>query len=253
MAIVNMLSQVTKAASDQKIKGIEHEIARERQRDGKSAASIKKIQALEAKKEKEKRKAFEMEKKMKIAQTIMSTAQGIMAAFQMGPIVGAIMGTMIAAMGMKQIQMIRAQQYNGGGGSPSAGSVEVGKRNNTVDLAKSNSASGELAYARGAEGTGGMSNFKPAFTGYKHRQAGGYVVGEQGPELFMPQTPGEIIPAGKTEQMANTNVNFSINAVDAAGVEDLLMRQRGNIIGMIREAANEHGEVFLEGVQESSY
>ncbi len=53
--------------------------------------------------------------------------------------------------------------------------------------------------------------------------------------------------------MANTNVNFSINAVDAAGVEDLLMRQRGNIIGMIREAANEHGEVFLEGVQESSY
>lgn len=253
MAVVNMLSQVTKAASDQKIAGIENEIARERSRDGKSAASIKKIQALEAKKEKEKRKAFEMEKKMKIAQTIMSTAQGIMAAFQMGPIVGAVMGTMIAAMGMKQIQMIRAQQYNGGGGSPSAGSVEVGKRNNTVDLAKSNSASGELAYARGAEGTGNINNFKPAFTGYKHRQAGGYVVGEQGPELFMPQTPGEIIPAGKTGGVSNTNVNFSINAVDAAGVEDLLMNQRGKIIGMIREAANEHGQVFLEGVQEDSY
>ena len=253
IALISTLSQVTKAASDQKIKGIENEIARERQRDGQSAASVKKIQALEAKKEKEKRKAFETEKKMKIAQTIMSTAQGIMAAFQMGPIVGAIMGTMIAAMGMKQIQMIRAQQYNGGSGAPSGGSIEVGKRNNTVDLAKSNSASGELAYARGAEGTGNMSNFKPAFTGYKHRQAGGYVVGEQGPELFVPQTPGEIVPAGKTGEMSTTNVNFSISTVDAAGVEDLLMNQRGNIIGMIREAANEHGEVFLEGVQEDAY
>jgi hypothetical protein len=97
-----------------------------------------------------------------------------------------------------------------------------------------------------------MSNFKPAFSGYKHRAAGGYIVGEQGPELFMPETPGEIIPSGRGTG-GQTSVNFSINAVDAAGVEDLLMNQRGAIIGMIREAANEHGELFLETVKETSY
>jgi hypothetical protein len=47
---------------------------------------------------------------------------------------------------------------------------------------------------------------------------------------------------------APTNVNFSIQAIDSSGVEDLLMRQRGNIISMIREAANSHGEFFLESV-----
>ena len=99
-----------------------------------------------------------------------------------------------------------------------------------------------------------MDDFKPtsAFSGYKGRAAGGYLVGEQGPELFMPETAGNIIPSGK-ETGGQTNVNFSISAVDASGVEDLLMNQRGNIIAMLREAANEHGQLFLEGVQDKSY
>jgi hypothetical protein len=68
----------------------------------------------------------------------------------------------------------------------------------------------------------------------------------------MPETAGNIIPSGK-ETGGMTNVNFSISAVDASGVEDLLMNQRGNIIAMLREAANEHGQLFLEGVQDKSY
>ncbi len=68
----------------------------------------------------------------------------------------------------------------------------------------------------------------------------------------MPETAGNIIPSGK-ETGRMTNVNFSISAVDASGVEDLLMNQRGNIIAMLREAANEHGQMFLEGVQDKSY
>ena len=48
------------------------------------------------------------------------------------------------------------------------------------------------------------------------------------------------------------NINFTINAVDAAGVEQLLTEQRGNIIGMIREAANDTGEYFLEQVDTQS-
>jgi hypothetical protein len=70
--------------------------------------------------------------------------------------------------------------------------------------------------------------------------------------VFVPQTSGEIIPAGQ-EVGGTTNVNFSINAVDAAGVEELLLNQQGNIIRMIRQAANEHGENFLENIDDAVY
>ena len=36
-------------------------------------------------------------------------------------------------------------------------------------------------------------------------------------------------------------------------LKELLINQKGNIIKMIREAANEHGEFFLEAVQEKTY
>ena len=48
------------------------------------------------------------------------------------------------------------------------------------------------------------------------------------------------------------NINFNINAVDASGVQELLVEQRGNIIEMIREAANDTGEYFLEQVDTQS-
>ena len=170
---------------------------------------------------------------------------------------GMPMAIAMGAIGAAQLAIISGMSYQGGGGGASAPSgpsqISVGSRNASVDLAKGQNAAGELAYARGEQGTGsGMTNFRPAFSGYKNRAAGGFVVGEQGPELFMPEVPGEIIPAGRAPA-GQTNVNFSINTVDATGVEELLMNQRGNIIGMIREAANEHGEMFLEGVQEKAY
>ena len=253
MGLVNQLGATYKAASKQKLMGIDQEIAAEKARDGATAASIQKIKALEAKKEAEKRKAFEQEKRMKKAQTIMATAMAVMQAFAMGgPIVGAIMSALIISLGSKQLSLIDSQQYNGGGGSSMPSNVAVGSRQASVDLAKGENAGGELAYARGEQGVGNMDSFTPAFAGYKNRAAGGFVVGEQGPEVFMPDVPGEIIPSGK-QVGAPTNINFSISTVDATGVEDLLMRQRGNIIGMIREAANEHGEMFLERVEEKSY
>ena len=68
----------------------------------------------------------------------------------------------------------------------------------------------------------------------------------------MPNTDGEIIPSGQ-QTSGTTNVNFSISAVDATGVQELLEVQKGNIIGMIRQAAHEHGEPFLETVKEATY
>ena len=258
---VSALGSMQAAKSKAAIAGIDSEIAAEKARDGKSAGSLAKIAAMEKKKEAMKRKAFEQNKKMQMAQVVMSTANAVMSAIQGPPGLpwSAVFGGMAAAMGAAQLSAISSTSYQGGGSSAGAPSMpsklSVGSRNASVDLAKGQNAGGELAYARGERGIGsGMTDFKPtsAFAGYKHRAGGGYVVGEQGPELFMPDTPGQIIPSGQGTG-GQTNVNFSISTVDATGVEDLLMNQRGNIIGMIREAANEHGEMFLEGVQEKSY
>jgi len=266
-AMISSLGAISKASSDAKVSGLDEEIAAEKKRDGHSAASTAKIKALEAKKLATQKKAFETNKKMKMAQTVISTAMGAMAAYSSAmesipapynvPVAVAMAG-MVAAMGAKQLSMIASTSFQGGGsvgGAAPPSTIAVGSRSSSVDLAKGQNAGGELAYARGEQGIGsGMTDFKPtsAFAGYKHRAGGGYVVGEQGPELFMPDTPGQIIPSGQGTG-GQTNVNFSINAVDSAGVEDLLMNQRGNIIGMIREAANEHGEFFLESVQDKSY
>lgn len=249
-------------AAQQKIHAIDQEIEAEKKRDGKSAASLAKIAAMEKKKEQTKRKAFNTNKKMMMAETVMNTATAVMQSFKNagGFPLGMPMAVAMGAIGAAQLAVISGMSYQGGGGgagvSAAPASLTVGERNNTVDLAKGNNAAGELAYMRGESGVGtGASNFKPtgAFSGYKHRNAGGYVVGEQGPELFMPETPGEIIPAGRVGGGEPTNVNFNISAVDAQGVEDVLVRQKGHIIRMIREAANEHGQPFLETISDGAY
>lgn len=141
------------------------------------------------------------------------------------------------------------------GGTPS--SISAGSRTTQTDLTRSKSARGELAYFRGEQGIGGPEEFRPAFYGKKNRAMGGatgYVVGEQGPELFIPERPGTIVPADDAAAVGGTtNVTFSINAIDASGIEEVLAQQQGNIIGMIRNAANSYGEDFLEDLDESTY
>ena len=253
---VAALGNAIAAAAANNISGVDNQIAAEKKRDGQSAASLQKIKALEAKKEQMKRKEFETNKKFQMANAIIATAVGVTQALAI-PYIGFILAPLVAAMGLAQVAVISGMTYQGGASSvptPSPSKVSVGSRNNSVDMSKARSPSGELGYARGESGQGeGMTNFRPtgAFAGYKHRAGGGYIVGEQGPEVFMPDVPGEIIPSGQNSG-GTTNVNFSISAVDARGIEDLLMNQRGNIIGMIRESANAHGELFLEGINTMS-
>ena len=85
-----------------------------------------------------------------------------------------------------------------------------------------------------------------------YANGGEVLVGERGPEVIEPRTGFEVTPNDKIGGQ-NLNANITINAVDAAGVEDVLMNQRGNIISMIREAAHEHGEEFIEAVNTSTY
>jgi hypothetical protein len=259
---IGAISSILSAQSRQAVAGIDKEIEAEKKRDGKSKESLAKIKQLEAKKEQMKRKAFETDKKLKLAQAVMSTAAGIAAALTLPPPLSFIMAGLTAALGAAQIAVISGMSYQGGGQKPDAGGpsqISIGERKSTVDLAKSQSATGEQAYLRGERGIGGPEAFTPAFMGAKYRAMGGattgYVVGEQGPELFVPDRPGTVVPADQTAQVnsAPTNVNFTINAVDAAGVDEVISRQRGTIIGVIREAANSYGDLFLEDVDTNVY
>ena len=259
-AIIGAISQMTAAANKAKIAGIDKEIQAEKRRDGQSSASVGKIKALEAKKEAMKKKAFETDKKMKMAQAVIGIAQGVTSALGAPFPLNFILPALVMAMGAKQLQLISATQYQSSSASTanaSMPSISMGSRSNTVDLAKGNNQGGETSYMRGASGQGGMQNFTPAFTGYKNRASGGntgFIVGEQGPELFTPSIPGDITSADETADMeaaTPTSVTFNINTIDASGVEDVLTVQRGNIIKMIRDAANEQGQLFLEAVEES--
>jgi hypothetical protein len=261
-SITSAYAAITQAATDKAVANLDKKIQAERKSDGKSKESVSKIKALEAEKLAEQRKGFEKQKKAQKAAAIIAAAQGAIQAFTslspiplVGPALGAAAAAAAIKMGKDQVDTINATSFEGGGDLGSISSITVGQKSNTVDLAQSSNQAGELEYLRGGRGIGGPTDFQSAFSGYKHRAAGGptgYVVGEQGPELFIPQTPGEIMSAGQTNNnTAPTNVTFSISAIDASGVEEMLTEQRGNIINMIRDAANARGETFLESVTEN--
>ena len=67
-----------------------------------------------------------------------------------------------------------------------------------------------------------------------------YIVGERGPELMVPQGAGKVVPNASLGGQP-VNVNFTINAVDSRGVDQLLMERKGMIVGMIRSAINDRG------------
>ena len=215
----------------------------------------KRIMALEKKKEGLKKKAFKEKKKMMMAEAIMGISLGIINALSLVPPANFIMAAIVAAMGAVQLSVISGMTYQGGGGSAAPGkpsAVSMGERSNKVNVARAGNVAGELAYMRGERGIGtGASDFKPAFTGYRHRATGGaaYMVGEQGPELFVPEVPGQIVASDEiAEGSAPITANFTINTIDSSTMEETLNVQRGNIINMIREAANSSGEPFLESV-----
>jgi len=68
-----------------------------------------------------------------------------------------------------------------------------------------------------------------------------YMVGEKGPEMFVPSGSGKIVPNNQMGNGQPVNVNFNINTVDARGFNELLTNSRGVIVNMINSAVNETG------------
>lgn len=82
---------------------------------------------------------------------------------------------------------------------------------------------------------------------YQGRAIGGpvaagqaYMVGENGPEMFIPQGNGRIEPNNQVGNQA-TVINLNINAVDARGIDQLITERKGLIVNMVRSAINDRG------------
>ena len=67
-----------------------------------------------------------------------------------------------------------------------------------------------------------------------------FIVGEKGPELFVPNQSGNIIANNKMGG-SPVAVTFNINTVDARGFNELLTNSRGTIVSLINSAVNETG------------
>ncbi len=72
-----------------------------------------------------------------------------------------------------------------------------------------------------------------------------YIVGEAGPELFIPNSSGKVI---SNDDMTSTGtsgrpvqVNFTVNAIDSQSFTDTLQTQKDTIVGIINEAVIEQG------------
>jgi hypothetical protein len=256
-SILTQMGSIYAASSKAKISAIDAEIAAEQKRDGKSAESVAKLAALEKKKDASAKKAFDVNKKLMMAQTVISTASAMMQAVgQFGPVVGGVLAGVMAAMGAAQLAIIAGTSYQSSASSASSAgtsaSLTIGKRSDSVDLARNNAnAGGEAGYISGAQGSGtNASNYSRAAYGGR----AGVIVGEKGPEVFMPDTAGTIVSNDNASKAGNSvSAAFHINAIDAAGVEEVLTKQRGHIIGMLREAANSNGQSFLENVKVAEY
>lgn len=79
------------------------------------------------------------------------------------------------------------------------------------------------------------------------------IVGEKGPELFVPPSSGQIIPnnrlddygGGTDTASGGVNVNFHIQTVDARGFDELLLTRRGLITSMINDSLARQGKEAL--------
>ena len=67
------------------------------------------------------------------------------------------------------------------------------------------------------------------------------LVGENGAEMFVPNSSGQITQSARGTGGGSTTVNFNINTVDARGFDELLTQSRGTITQLINQAVNERG------------
>ena len=75
-----------------------------------------------------------------------------------------------------------------------------------------------------------------------------HIVGEEGPELFVPGQTGRVIPNDEITKTSGSSVggkavtiNFQVTALDADSFADKLTETRDTIVGIVNEAVTDGG------------
>jgi hypothetical protein len=87
-------------------------------------------------------------------------------------------------------------------------------------------------------------------------------VGEQGPEWFVPNGAGTIVPNGKSAgtksspgssdsgtvtSQAPININFSVRAMDARSFQSAMVQNKAVVVGIVNQALNMRGRYGITG------
>ena len=105
-------------------------------------------------------------------------------------------------------------------------------------------AAGQIALGMANVATIKSQSFSGRAVGGRVEAGNPYMVGEQGREMFVPSTRGQIVKNSDVEKMGGgsvVNVNFTVNAVDTRGFDELLTSRRGQIVNMVNQAMNNRG------------
>lgn len=211
-SMLNMVSQQTVSSFDQ-------QIAAEKERDGKSEESKKKIQKLEAEK-------AAAQKKAQTEQIVMQTAMGITQALAtLPPPVSYAMAATTQLMGQQALKSQQSGSAIASVGEASVPSLSLGERDNRIDVSRSASA-GELQYIQGGTGVGNASDFKPRAVGNRAPANHQVLVGENGPEVVAFDTPGMITAQNQASgsRGGGSNYNVTIQALDSESLQSFLQR-----------------------------
>jgi len=98
---------------------------------------------------------------------------------------------------------------------------------------------GGFGFAEGGRVNGTRAN------GGQTQNGNSYIVGERGRELFIPSTDGQIVSNENLNGMGATNINFTVQATDVKGVQELLIDNRATITNIINTALNQKGKPAL--------
>ena len=82
-----------------------------------------------------------------------------------------------------------------------------------------------------------------------------YIVGEQGPEWFVPNGAGTILPNGTapaTSAASSTaqgavNINFNVQAMDARSFQSAMVQNKAVVVGIVNQALNMRGRYGITG------
>jgi hypothetical protein len=106
-------------------------------------------------------------------------------------------------------------------------------------------AAGQVAFGMAQVANIKSQSFSGRAVGGRVEAGSPYMVGEQGREMFIPSTRGQIVKNSDVEAMGgsggSTNISFTVNAVDTRGFDELLTSRRSQIVNMVNQAMNDRG------------